>query len=123
MRDRRCLGQSGQHGMGCQALGVQFALDDFGTGYSSLACLRRFPLAALKIDRSFVHNVQEDPRAAPIAEAIIALARKLRLHIVPEGVRHEAQRRILINRGCGTLQGYLLGRPLLIEDFERRYQS
>jgi diguanylate cyclase (GGDEF)-like protein/PAS domain S-box-containing protein len=103
--------------------GVQFSLDDFGTGYSSLAYLRRFPLSALKIDRSFVHDVHLDPDAAPIVEAIIALARTLKLDIVAEGVEHEAQRSFLVEGGCGTLQGYLLGRPVPIHDFERMYSS
>jgi len=101
--------------------GIRFSLDDFGTGYSSLSYLRRFPLAALKIDRSFVHDVHVDPDAAPIVEAIIALARTLRLDIVAEGVEHEAQRRFLVDGGCGALQGYLLGRPMPIEDFEAMY--
>ncbi|MCD2516206.1 EAL domain-containing protein [Massilia sp. G4R7] len=101
--------------------GVEFSLDDFGTGYSSLSYLKRFPLAALKIDRSFVHDVHLDPDAAPIVEAIIALARALKLDIVAEGVENEAQRRFLVAEGCPTLQGYLLGRPMPIEAFERRY--
>ena len=104
-----------------RSLGVLFSLDDFGTGYSSLAYLRRFPLAALKIDRSFVHDVHLDPEAAPIVEAIIALARKLKLDIVAEGVEHEAQRSFLVDGGCGALQGYLLGRPVPIGEFERMY--
>lgn len=101
--------------------GIHFSLDDFGTGYSSLAYLKRFPLAALKIDRSFVHDLHLDPDAAPIVEAIIALARKLKLDIVAEGVEYEAQRDALVDGGCGALQGYLLGRPMPIEEFERRY--
>ncbi len=103
--------------------GVQFSLDDCGTGYSSLSYLKRFPLAALKIDRSFVHDVHLDPDAAPIVEAIIALARALKLDIVAEGVENEDQRRFLVGEGCPTLQGYLLGRPMPIEAFERRYGS
>ena len=99
--------------------GVCFSLDDFGTGYSSLAYLRRFPLAGLKIDRSFVHDVHIDPNAVPIVKAIIALARNLNLDIVAEGVEHEAQRRFLVERGCSTLQGFLLGAPVPIEEFER----
>jgi diguanylate cyclase (GGDEF)-like protein/PAS domain S-box-containing protein len=101
--------------------GVRFSLDDFGTGYSSLAYLKRFPLVALKIDRSFVHDVHVDPDAAPIVEAIIALAKRLKLDVVAEGVEHEDQRNFLVGGGCGTLQGFLLGRPMPIEDFERRY--
>jgi EAL domain-containing protein (putative c-di-GMP-specific phosphodiesterase class I) len=103
--------------------GIQFSLDDFGTGYSSLSYLKRFPLAALKIDRSFVHDVHIDPDAAPIVEAIIALANSLNLEIVAEGVEHEEQRSFLIEGGCCALQGFLLGRPIPIEDFERIYRA
>lgn len=103
--------------------GLHFSLDDFGTGYSSLAYLKRFPLTALKIDRSFVHDVHINPEAVPIVRAIIALARTLKLDIVAEGVEHEAQRNFLVDGGCGTLQGYLLGRPMPIGDFERMYGS
>ena len=102
-------------------LGVQFALDDFGTGYSSLAYLRRFPLAALKIDRSFVHDAHADRSAAAIVEAIVTLARKLDLDIVAEGVELDAQRRFLDTCGCDALQGYLLGSPMPAAQFERRY--
>jgi diguanylate cyclase (GGDEF)-like protein/PAS domain S-box-containing protein len=103
--------------------GLCFSLDDFGTGYSSLAYLKRFPLSALKIDRSFVHDVHLDPDAAPIVEAIIALARSLKLQIVAEGVEHEAQRNFLIKGGCHALQGFLLGRPVPIDEFERLYSA
>ena len=102
-------------------VGLHFSLDDFGTGYSSLAYLRRFPISTLKIDRSFVQDVHVDPDAAPIVEAIIAMARKLKLETIAEGVEHEAQRHFLVDAGCSGLQGYLLGRPMPIEDFERRY--
>jgi predicted signal transduction protein with EAL and GGDEF domain len=106
-----------------RAHGICFSLDDFGTGYSSLAYLKSFPLAALKIDRSFVRDVGTDPDAVPIVEAIIALARKLKLDIVAEGVEHESQRKFLIHGGCSSLQGFLLGRPLPIGDFEHRYSA
>jgi diguanylate cyclase (GGDEF)-like protein/PAS domain S-box-containing protein len=106
-----------------RARGVCFSLDDFGTGYSSLAYLKRFPLAALKIDRSFVRDVGTDPESAPIVEAIIALGRKLNLEIIAEGVEHEAQRHFLVHGGCSAMQGFLLGRPLPIGDFENRYRG
>lgn len=101
--------------------GICFSLDDFGTGYSSLAYLRSFPLAALKIDRSFVRDVGINPDSTPIVEAIIALARKLGLDIVAEGVEHEAQRNFLIQEGCSSMQGFLLGRPLPMAEFEHMY--
>jgi diguanylate cyclase (GGDEF)-like protein/PAS domain S-box-containing protein len=103
--------------------GLYFSLDDFGTGYSSLAYLKRFPLTALKIDRSFVHDVHVDPCAGPIVKAIIALARQLKLDIVAEGVEHEEQRSFLARSGCSALQGFLLGAPMPIEQFESLYSA
>jgi diguanylate cyclase (GGDEF)-like protein/PAS domain S-box-containing protein len=103
------------------AHGIRFSLDDFGTGYCSLAYLQRLPLAALKIGRSLVHDLPLDPDAVSIAGAIIALARALKLEIVAAGVENEAQRSFLADRGCGALQGYLLGRPVPIGEFERTY--
>jgi len=100
-------------------LGVQFALDDFGNGPSPLAWLRRFPFGALKIGRSFVRDAGNG--AGPLVEAIVALARKLRLAIVAEGVEQEAQRHFLTACGCDLLQGYLLGRPVPVAEFERLY--
>jgi len=99
--------------------GVAFTLDDFGNGYSSLAYLMRFPLAALKIDRSFVRDAGDN--SATIVEAIVALARKLKLEVVAEGVEHEAQRAFMVDCGCDALQGYLLGRPVPLPEFERMY--
>jgi EAL domain-containing protein (putative c-di-GMP-specific phosphodiesterase class I) len=106
-----------------RALGIRFSLDDFGTGYSSLAYLQNFPLAALKIDRSFMRNVGVDPGSTPIVEAIIALARTLKLEIVAEGVEYEAQRSFLIRGGCSSMQGFLLGRPLPMDEFEQMYSA
>jgi diguanylate cyclase (GGDEF)-like protein/PAS domain S-box-containing protein len=104
-----------------RALGVRLSLDDFGTGYSSLAYLRHFPLSALKIDRSFVHGLDAEPDGAPLVDAIVTLARKLGLQTVAEGVEHEAQRSYLVGCGCDALQGYLLGRPVEMDAFERMY--
>lgn len=94
-----------------RALGVRIVMDDFGTGYSSLAYLWRFPFDKLKIDRSFVRDLETDARAAAIVETIIGLCRVLRIPVTAEGVETEAQMRALAGIGCDQVQGYLLGRP------------
>jgi EAL domain-containing protein (putative c-di-GMP-specific phosphodiesterase class I) len=97
------------------ALGVGLALDDFGTGYASLSYLRRFQFDTLKIDKSFVLTLVEDEGTRAIFDAILAMAHRLKLRIVAEGVETEAQMAILRNEGCTELQGYLLGRPMMPE--------
>ena len=92
-------------------IGVHFAIDDFGTGYSSLAYLKRFPVEALKIDRSFVEGLGEDTESTAIVEAIVRLAESLQLETVAEGVETEAQARHLREMGCDRIQGYLVARP------------
>jgi diguanylate cyclase (GGDEF)-like protein len=93
-------------------LGFRIAIDDFGTGFSSLSHLRQLPARAIKIDQSFVHGARHSHHDREIAEAIIALARKLRLHTIAEGVETEEEARWLLQAGCSTGQGYLFGRPL-----------
>jgi EAL domain-containing protein (putative c-di-GMP-specific phosphodiesterase class I) len=99
-------------------LGIGFSMDDFGTGYSSLSYLGRLPLDQLKIDRSFVSDVQLNPSNADIARTIIVLAHSLGLEVIAEGVETEAQREFLASAGCHAYQGYFFSRPLLVEDFE-----
>lgn len=98
-------------------LGCRISIDDFGTGYSSLAYLKRFPINCLKIDRSFVEDIPHDPHGSEIATAIIAMAHKLHLSVVAEGVETEAQRDFLIAQGCESLQGYLFGKPKHIQEY------
>jgi EAL domain-containing protein (putative c-di-GMP-specific phosphodiesterase class I) len=92
------------------SLGIQFALDDFGTGYSSLSYLKRLPLTQLKIDRSFVRDL-EGPMTNPIISAITGIARGFELELVAEGVENEDQARALRGLGCDVMQGYLFARP------------
>ena len=99
-------------------IGVQVALDDFGTGYSSLSYLKQFPVDILKIDRSFIRDVVLDPDDAAITEAIISMARALRLSVVAEGVEDEKQRAFLEAAGCPAMQGYLYSRPVPADEME-----
>ena len=99
-------------------IGVKLALDDFGTGYSSFAYLSRFPIDALKIDRSFVRDIVTEPQSAMIAVSIIDLAHRLRLKVVAEGVETESQLGYLRMRDCDEMQGYYFARPMPTEDFE-----
>ncbi|MDP3438895.1 MAG: bifunctional diguanylate cyclase/phosphodiesterase, partial [Azonexus sp.] len=101
------------------ALGVRLAIDDFGTGYSSLSYLRRFPINTLKIDRSFVTEMESSPDAVAIVKTIISLADNLGLEIVAEGVETAGQLALLSAFGCAKLQGYLFSRPLPLAGFSR----
>jgi diguanylate cyclase (GGDEF)-like protein/PAS domain S-box-containing protein len=100
-------------------IGVKVSIDDFGTGYSSLAYLKRFPLDALKIDRTFVRDLTTDSDDGEIALAIISLAHNLKLKVVAEGVETEAQMNFLRSHGCDEMQGYYFARPMSVEDCTR----
>ncbi|WP_316157545.1 EAL domain-containing protein [Cupriavidus sp. BIC8F] len=92
--------------------GVGIAFDDFGTGYASLSLLKRFPLTRIKIDRSFVQQIQESDRDAAIVRALLDMARSFGMETIAEGVETEEQRDTLHRLGCEEGQGYLFGRPL-----------
>ncbi len=100
-------------------MGVRLAIDDFGTGYSSLGYLRTFPIDALKIDRSFVRDVATIRDDAVLVEAILAMARSLRIHVVGEGVESFEQLEFLRAKGCHLAQGYYFSEPLSADRFER----
>jgi EAL domain-containing protein (putative c-di-GMP-specific phosphodiesterase class I) len=96
-------------------LGVRLAIDDFGTGYSSLSYLRRFPVDILKIDRSFVSALGDDPDDAAVAHAIVKLGHALHLRVVAEGIETAAQLAELQALECDYGQGYLFARPLTVD--------
>jgi EAL domain-containing protein (putative c-di-GMP-specific phosphodiesterase class I) len=95
-----------------KALGVRVAIDDFGTGYSSLSYLKRFPVDSIKIDRSFIGQVADNPDDAAIAKAIITMAHSLQLKVTAEGVETAAQLAFLVSNSCNDVQGYYFSRPL-----------
>lgn len=95
-----------------RALGASISIDDFGTGYSSLSYLRRLPIDTIKIDRSFVKELEVDSNTMPLVQAIVSLAHDLQLAVVAEGVESESQMEALRRVGCDKVQGYLLSEPL-----------
>jgi EAL domain-containing protein (putative c-di-GMP-specific phosphodiesterase class I) len=95
-----------------RALGIRIALDDFGTGYSSLSYLRSFPLGAIKIDRSFVRDIDTNKDSAVIVGAIIGLARGLGMTTIAEGVETPGQLAVVRDQGASMVQGYLFSRPI-----------
>jgi EAL domain-containing protein (putative c-di-GMP-specific phosphodiesterase class I) len=102
-------------------LGVTIAIDDFGTGFSSLSYLSKLPVDTLKIDRSFVDDMVSGTGAVTLVSAIINLAHALKLNVVAEGVESEEQLRQLRLLHCDEMQGYLYGKPVPVEIFEKRY--
>lgn len=102
-------------------LGVGLAFDDYGTGFASLSLLKSYPVTRLKIDRSFVRDVDIDPGDAAVVKAIVYLGRSFALKVIAEGVETESQRRFLIDHSCDECQGYLFGRPMPVNEFEQAF--
>jgi EAL domain-containing protein (putative c-di-GMP-specific phosphodiesterase class I) len=100
-----------------QADGVYISIDDFGTGYSSLSRLRNLPIDCLKIDRSFIRQIDTDADARSIATSVLSLARALDLEVIAEGVETMGHREILDALGCQKMQGYLFARPMRLREF------
>ena len=106
---------------GFRTLGVRLAIDDFGTGYSSLSYLKRFPINALKVDRSFINDLPGDKGDESLVAAIVAMADSLGIEVVAEGVENDAQRECIKSIGCDYMQGYLFGKPMPAEELLARY--
>lgn len=111
------------HMQALKVRGIIFSLDDFGTGYSSLQYLKRLPISQIKIDRSFVSELEDNPNDQSIVTATIAMAKALGIDVIAEGVETHAQAAFLREQGCDTHQGYYYSPPLSLCDFERYLQA
>jgi EAL domain-containing protein (putative c-di-GMP-specific phosphodiesterase class I) len=105
-----------------KAIGIGFSLDDFGTGYSSLSYLKRLPVEQLKIDRSFVQDLLDNPSDKAFIKTILALASSMDINVIAEGVETEAQQQCLAEMGCIQYQGFLFSRPGTIEQLTAKMQ-
>jgi diguanylate cyclase (GGDEF)-like protein/PAS domain S-box-containing protein len=108
---------------GLKQLGIELSIDDFGTGYSSLAYLKRMPLDILKIDQSFVRDIESDANDAAIVDTIISMANHLDLKVIAEGVETEFELNFLEEKGCRIFQGYLFSRPVPDDQFTRLLEA
>ena len=105
----------------CREMGLHISMDDFGTGYSSLNYLRRLPIHSLKIDQSFIAAIDHENETHAIVAATIVLAHKLGLKVIAEGVETEQHKEMLQELHCDVLQGYLISKPIAVEQFEARF--
>ena len=108
---------------GLKQLGLRISLDDFGTGYSSLSYLSQFPIDKLKVDQSFIRNIDSDNRSLAIAETVIALGKKLSVEVVAEGIESEEALDLLRDRDCDLGQGYLISPPMAAGQFADWYRQ
>lgn len=99
--------------------GIKISIDDFGTGYSSLSYLTKFPIDTLKIDKSFIQNMNDDPTSKTIVSSIIAVGKNLNLDIIAEGVETKEQLEFLKSQNCIQIQGYLFSKPITADEFEK----
>ena len=104
-------------------MGFRIALDDFGTGYSSLAYLRSFRFDKIKIDQSFVQNIENDLDALKILKAVVALGKSLQMDVVAEGVETLLQRQLVVAAGCQEIQGYFYSRPVSRAEISKRLET
>src|SRR5690606_31142108 len=104
-------------------MGVGLSIDDFGTGYSSLSYLKRLPISTIKIDKSFIRDIQTDPDDATIITAIIRMSHGLKLKVIAEGVETQQQLDFLTNEGCDQFQGYVFSKPVSAKDFADLLES
>ncbi len=104
-------------------MGILLAMDDFGTGYSSLSYIQLLPLTLLKLDRSFIIEIETDTVAQEIVSAVIKIAKSMNIETIAEGVEFEGQAEILRNMGCDYVQGYLYGKPMPAVEFQKRLEA
>ena len=104
-------------------MGVRVAIDDFGTGYNSMVHIKRLPVHALKIDRTFIKEMTDNQFDFAMVEAMIGLGRRLGLHIIAEGIETAAQAAAAVLLGASAMQGFLMSRPLTAEDFVKFYEE
>ena len=103
-------------------MGLEISIDDFGTGYSSLSYLKRLPINKLKIDKSFIDDVTNQPDAAAIVKAIIAMAHGLSMKVVTEGVETNEQLEFLRQQGCEQYQGYIFSKPIMASEIAAMFK-
>ena len=98
--------------------GIHLAIDDFGTGYASFGYLKKFPFDAIKVDKSFIDQINNSQDDTEIVRSIVQIAKKLDLKVAIEGIENEEQEQFIIQEGCDIGQGYLYGKPMTCQEFE-----